>query len=74
MFNKKIKTIIKVEGMSCNHCANKLITSLEELEEVSKVKVDLKSKEVTILSKEALDLERVKEKINALDYKYMGVK
>lgn len=54
MFNKKIKTIIKVEGMSCNHCANKVITSLEELEEVSKVKVDLKSKEVTILSKEAL--------------------
>lgn len=74
MFNKKIKTIIKVEGMSCNRCANKVITSLEELEEVSKVKVDLKSKEVTILSKEALDLERIKEKINALDYKYMGVK
>lgn len=50
MFNKKIKTIIKVEGMSCNHCADKVTKALESLDDVRKVKVNLKNNSVTILS------------------------
>lgn len=50
MFNKKSKTIIKVEGMSCNHCADKVTKALESLDDIRKVKVNLKDNSVTILS------------------------
>lgn len=37
MFGKKIKTTIKIEGMSCEHCANKVKTTLEKIENKSKI-------------------------------------
>ncbi len=68
MFGKKINTEIKVEGMHCEHCAKKVINALEELDNVTKVKVDLESKKVTITSKKELDMNEVKECISKLDY------
>ena len=31
MFHKKIKKIVTIEGMMCNHCKNKVESSLKEL-------------------------------------------
>lgn len=73
MFGKKIKTIIKVDGMSCSHCANKVINAISSIDGVSKVKVDLDSKLVTIVSKSSLDIKQVQEKIIDLGYEYLGV-
>jgi len=73
MFNKKIKTIIKVEGMSCNHCADKVTKALEGLDDIKKVKVNLKNNSVTILSDKELNLKVVEDTINSLEYKYEGV-
>lgn len=73
MFGKKIKTIIKVDGMSCSHCANKVINTISSIDGVSKVKVDLDSKLVTIISKSSLDIKQVQNKITDLDYKFLGV-
>lgn len=73
MFNKKIKTIIKVEGMSCNHCADKVTKALESLDDIKKVKVNLKNNIVTILSDKKLNLKVVEDTINSLEYKYEGV-
>lgn len=73
MLGKKIKTIIKVDGMSCSHCANKVINAISSIDGVSKVKVDLDSKLVTIISKSSLDIKQVQNKITDLDYKFLGV-
>lgn len=73
MLNKKIKTIIKVEGMSCNHCADKVTKALESLDDIKKVKVNLKNNIVTILSDKELNLKVVEDTINSLGYKYEGV-
>ena len=73
MFNKKIKTIIKVEGMSCNHCADKVTKALESLDDIKKVKVNLKNNSVTIFSDKELNLKVVEDTINSLEYKYEGV-
>ena len=40
MFNKE-KTIIKIEGMKCQHCASKVSNALEHIEGVKKVKIIL---------------------------------
>lgn len=34
MFAKKRKIVIKIEGMSCEHCAKKVQTTLEKIEHV----------------------------------------
>lgn len=73
MFNKKIKTIIKVEGMSCNHCADKVTKTLKNLDDIKKVKVNLKNNSVTIFTDKELNLKVVEDTINTLGYKYEGV-
>ena len=44
MFNKRIKKVVTIEGMMCEHCKNKVETSLSSINNVSKVKVNLKDK------------------------------
>ena len=73
MFNKKSKTIIKVEGMSCNHCAAKVTKALESLDDIRKVKVNLKNNSVTVLSDKELNIKAVESTINSLGYKYEWV-
>ncbi len=74
MFNKKINKTILVDNMSCAHCAEKVRKNLEQIQNVSKVKVNLDKKEVVITSKEPIDLNQVKNIIESLDYKYIGEK
>ena len=73
MFGNKMKTTIKIEGMSCEHCANKLKTTLEKIENKSKIKVNLSKKEATITSNKKLDLKLLKEEIENLDYKVVDI-
>ena len=46
MFNKKVKQVINVDGMSCSHCAKKVENSLKEIDGVLKVSANLDKKEV----------------------------
>ena len=73
MFGNKMKTTIKIEGMSCEHCANKVKTTLEKIENKSKIKVNLSKKESTITSNKKLDLKLLKEEIENLDYKVVDI-
>lgn len=68
MFSKKIKKVIKVDGMHCEHCANKVINALENIEGIEKVKVNLNTKEVLITSSVDIDNNLIKETISKLDY------
>lgn len=68
MFSKKIKKVIKVDGMHCEHCANKVINALENIEGIEKVKVNLNTKEVLITSNVDIDNNLIKETISKLDY------
>ena len=72
MFNKE-KTIIKIEGMKCQHCAAKVTNALENIEGVKKVKIDLDKKEAIIKSKEKLDINILKKAITDLDYEVISI-
>ena len=71
MFNKKVKQVINVDGMSCSHCAKKIENSLKEVDGVLKVSVNLDKKEVIITSKFEIDTSLLRKKIEDLGYKYL---
>ena len=71
MFNKKVKQVINVDGMSCSHCAKKIENSLKEIDGVLKVSANLDKKEVIITSKFEIDTSLLRKKIEDLGYKYL---
>ena len=73
MFNKKIKKVINIEGMMCEHCKAKVEKSLLELDGITKVKVSLKDKTATIYSSVSIPDEDIIDTINKLDYKVTSI-
>lgn len=73
MFNKKIKKVITIEGMMCEHCKMKVERALSELNGVSKVKVNLKNKTATIYSTKSIRNDDIKNSISKLDYKIVNI-
>ncbi len=60
--------IIKVGGMTCNHCKANVESNLEKLSFINTAKVNLNDKTVTIDGTN-LEVEKVKETIDSLGYK-----
>ena len=58
MFNTKIKKVITIEGMMCEHC---------------KMKVNLKNKTATIYSTKSISNDDIKNSISKLDYKIVNI-
>lgn len=73
MFGKKIKKVVIIDGMMCEHCKAKVEKSLLELEGVVKVKVSLKDKMATIYSKNNVSNDDIISAIEKLDYKVTSV-
>ena len=73
MFSKKEEMKIKVDGMSCSHCAGKVTSALESIDGVKKVSVNLAKKQVTIISNQKIEEKIIKEMIEDLDYIYLGI-
>lgn len=74
MFGKKIKKIVIIDGIMCEHCKAKVEKSLLELEGVVKVKVSLKDKMATIYSKNNISNDDIISAIEKLDYKVTSVR
>ena len=68
-FGKKKTVVIKVDGMHCINCANKVVKALTSLDGVSKAAVSLEEKNVTVICKENFDTAKASESINALGFK-----
>lgn len=62
------ETIIKVEGMVCNGCENRVQNALKTLEGVEKVVANHKNGIVTITSKYEVEENVMKEKIEDLGF------
>ncbi|NGP45676.1 copper chaperone CopZ [Bacillaceae bacterium SIJ1] len=63
------KTTLKMTGMSCAHCVNKIETALQDLQGVVKAKVNLK-KEIATVKYDATihTLNHLTEAIKAVGY------
>ncbi|MBO0587730.1 MULTISPECIES: copper chaperone CopZ [unclassified Sporosarcina] len=64
-----MKDIVKVQGMSCNHCVGSIEGSVGNLTGVSSVKVDLGSGEVSVeFDNQETTLDQIKETIEEQGY------
>ena len=62
---------VKVAGMTCSHCEGTVKRNLEAMEGVNNVEASRQDETVKISGSD-IDLERVKETINKLGYKFIG--
>lgn len=60
--------------MSCNHCANRVKEALEKEQNIKKVTVNLTTNTVEIISKKTLEIEKIKNIIETLGYKFISLK
>ncbi len=63
---------IIVKGMTCNHCKATVENNVRALEGIEQAEANLSTEKVTI-SGENIDLEKVKEKVESLGYKFEGL-
>ena len=63
---------IVVKGMTCNHCKATVENNVAALEGIEHAEADLLTEKVTI-SGENIDLDKVKEKVESLGYKFGGL-
>lgn len=64
-----LRTVLKVDGMSCSHCENAIKKSIGALDGVSAVTVDLKGKTVTVeYESSKVSLDRIKNEIEDQGY------
>ncbi|MBV4425887.1 heavy-metal-associated domain-containing protein [Clostridium tyrobutyricum] len=67
-FGSKIKKTVHVEGMTCQHCVHHVKKSLEGINGVSSVKVDLNSKTAVIKSSNDIDDDLIKTAVKDAGY------
>jgi len=60
--------VIRVKGMSCNHCVMAVTKALNEIHGVENVKVDLDKGEAAFEEKSPIDMEIVRERIRKAGY------
>lgn len=63
---------VKVEGMTCQHCKMNVENSIKQTEGIKDVVVDLEKHEAT-LAGDHFDLDKIKESVESIGYKYGGV-
>ena len=69
-----MKKVLKVEGMMCEHCKARVEKALESVEDVEKVKVDLKDGTATVKSKVELSDDVLKKAVEDQGYKVTEIK
>lgn len=73
LFKGKIKKIIHVDGMSCQHCVNHVKSALESIQGVSNVKVNLDSNTAVIKSSTEISDSNIEEVIKEAGYEVKGI-
>ena len=63
-----MKKVLKVTGMSCEHCVNSIESNVGQLRGVSSVKVDLTNNEVSVEFDNEETLKQIKETIEDQGY------
>jgi copper ion binding protein len=63
-----MKTTLKIEGMSCEHCVKHVTEALKALPGVKSAKVKLREKSAVVDHEEGLTLERMKSAVTEAGY------
>lgn len=65
-----MKETLQVEGMTCSCCVGKVEKSINQLDGVSSIQIDVDNEEIEVaFNKDTVTLEQIKGKIKAEGYK-----
>ena len=64
---------IKIDGMKCSGCANRVNNALKEIKGIKKVNVNLEEKYADIVYKKDIDNETITNTIAELGFKVTGI-
>ena len=64
---------IKIDGMKCSGCANRVNNALKGIKEIKKVNVNLEEKYADIVYKKDIDNETITNAIAELGFKVTGI-
>jgi copper ion binding protein len=67
-----MKTTLKIEGMSCDHCVKHVKEALEGIGGVKSAKVSLKTNSAEVNHDEKVDLARMKEAVTEAGYEVVA--
>jgi copper chaperone len=67
-----MKKTLSIEGMSCDHCVNRVKNALSEVAGVSSVEVDL-AKKSAVVEGSGLDDESLKEAVAEAGYEAVAI-
>lgn len=68
-----VKTVIKIDGMSCNMCEAHMNEAIRNRFDVKKVSSSHTDKELVVISEEELNEEEVKKTIEETGYTYVSI-
>lgn len=71
--SEKITKTIEIEGMSCMHCAKKIENALKTLKGVKQVAVNLEEKKATVVMKQEISNDILKNAVEELGYEVKGI-
>jgi copper ion binding protein len=63
-----MKSTLKIEGMSCDHCVKHIAGALEALKGVTSVKVSLKNKNAELEHSDQVTVEAMKAAVTEAGY------
>lgn len=66
------KSILNVDGMSCEHCVKAVKNAVGSIQGVETVEVDLGAKTVTVEHSSDVKLDKIKEEIEDQGYDVIG--
>ena len=64
--------VIKIKGMSCNHCVMRITKALQGIDGIRNVKVDLRSGEATFDEEKPVDRKVIEGEIRKAGYDIAG--
>lgn len=69
-----MKKILSIEGMTCEHCANRVTNALEEIDGVKSVKVKLRKNTATVKLNKEVDDNILKAAVKDAGYSVTDIK
>ncbi len=68
-----MKKLIKIEGMTCDHCKKRVYDGLKEIEGITSVNVDVESKQAIINLKNEISNEEIIKIIDEIGYDVVSI-
>ncbi len=68
-----MKKVVKIEGMSCNHCVMRVKKALSEISGVTEVVVELENRRAIVTCEGKVEESTLKETVEKLGFKVLDI-